>query len=210
MVNGETAARSSKGAAVAAGAWELHSGLVELEVASGTSLLVEAPASFELLDTRHVRLLAGSLVVRMPKGESGFVVEMPQMRVTDLGTEFGTSVASDGKSRVQVFDGKVRAESRGGKGPQGTDGRRGPGEHPGRRADVAGTFARTASSATSRRANPASGTSRSTTRATWTRSTWRPRRRRCESTAICRTGIARARFARPARPLTTTRISSKR
>jgi hypothetical protein len=36
---------------------------------------------------------------------------MPEMRVTDLGTEFGASVASDGESRVQVFDGKVRAES---------------------------------------------------------------------------------------------------
>jgi hypothetical protein len=100
-----------EGTPLRAGAWELQSGLVELEVASGTLLLIEAPASFELLDTGHARLLAGSLVVRMPKGTWGFVVEMPQMRVTDLGTEFGTSVASDGESRVQVFDGKVRAES---------------------------------------------------------------------------------------------------
>ena len=101
------------GAPLPGGAWELQSGLVELEVASGSSLLIEAPARFELLDAQHARLLSGSLVVRMPKGKSGFVVEMPQMRVTDLGTEFGASVASDGESRVQVFEGKVRAESNG-------------------------------------------------------------------------------------------------
>ena len=100
------------GAELPPGMWELQSGLVELATASGTVLLVEAPARLELLDALHGRLLGGNLVVRMPKGKSGFVVEMPQMQVTDLGTEFGVSVGFNGESRVQVFDGKVRAEAR--------------------------------------------------------------------------------------------------
>lgn len=100
------------GAALPLGILELQSGLIELETASGTVLLVEAPARFELFDALRGRLLGGNLVVRMPKGRSGFVVELPQMHVTDLGTEFGVSVASNGESRVQVFDGKVRAEGR--------------------------------------------------------------------------------------------------
>ena len=93
------------------GAFELQSGLVEIETTSGTTLMVEAPARFELIDPLHGRLMAGNVVVRMAKGNSGFVIDLPHMRVTDLGTEFGVSAAPDGESRVQVFDGKVRAES---------------------------------------------------------------------------------------------------
>ncbi len=99
------------GTSLPAGRLDLQSGLVELETASGTVLLVEAPASLQLIDSLHGQLLGGNLVVRMPEGKSGFVVELPNMRVTDLGTEFGVSVASNDASRVQVFDGKVRAES---------------------------------------------------------------------------------------------------
>lgn len=93
------------------GIWELQSGLVEIETQPGTILLLEGPASIDLKDSLHAKLIAGNLVVRMPKGESGFVVDMPRMKVTDLGTEFGVSVSPDGESRVQVYDGKVRAES---------------------------------------------------------------------------------------------------
>ncbi|HVJ46297.1 MAG TPA: FecR domain-containing protein [Luteolibacter sp.] len=96
-----------------AGRWELQSGLVELETGTGTTLLLEGPASIDLNDKLHARLISGILVVRMPKGKSGFVVDMPRMKITDLGTEFGVSVSADGESRVQVYDGKVRAESNG-------------------------------------------------------------------------------------------------
>ncbi len=99
------------GAQLSPGVWDLQNGLVEIETTSGTTLMVQAPARFELVDALHARLITGNVVVRMPKGRSGFVIELPQMRVTDLGTEFGVSAAPDGESRVQVFDGKVRAES---------------------------------------------------------------------------------------------------
>lgn len=99
------------GAVLPLGILELQSGLVELETVSGTTLLLEAPVRLKLRDALHGTLLSGNLVVRMPKGKSGFVVEMPQVRVIDLGTEFGVSVATNGESRVQVFDGEVRAEA---------------------------------------------------------------------------------------------------
>ena len=106
--NGEEAEAGMK---LSAGIWELQSGLVEIETQPGTILLLEGPASVELKDSLHAKLLSGNLVVRMPKGQSGFVVDLPKMKITDLGTEFGVSVAADGESRVQVYDGKVRAES---------------------------------------------------------------------------------------------------
>ncbi len=99
------------GAALPAGVWLWQSGLVELVTASGTVLLVEAPAGLEIVDALHARLLSGKLVVRMPKGRSGFVVDTPELRVRDLGTEFGVSVSPAGEAQVQVFEGKVRAES---------------------------------------------------------------------------------------------------
>ena len=104
------------GSLLSPGIWELQSGLVEIETTSNTTLIVEAPAQFELINAMHGRLMAGNVVVRMPKGKSGFVMDLPQMRVTDLGTEFGVSVAPNGKSLVQVYDGKVRAESLSGPG----------------------------------------------------------------------------------------------
>ena len=100
-----------KGMEFPARRFELRTGLVEFRAPSGTVLLLQGPADFEILDGMRGRLYSGNVVVRMPKGRSGFVVETPEMRVIDLGTEFGVGVGVDGKSRVQVFDGKVRAES---------------------------------------------------------------------------------------------------
>lgn len=98
------------GEALAAGVRDLETGLLELVTPAGAVLLIEAPARFELVGALHARLLLGSAVVRMPRGKAGFVLDLPQMRVTDLGTEFGASAASDGESRVQVYSGSVRAE----------------------------------------------------------------------------------------------------
>lgn len=99
------------GTEVVRGLLDLQSGLVELETQSNVTLILEGPAQLQLHDALHATLHRGNLVVRMAKGESGFVVNTPQMKVTDLGTEFGVSATSEGISRVQVYEGKVRAEA---------------------------------------------------------------------------------------------------
>jgi hypothetical protein len=93
------------------GGWSLQSGLISLAGADGVELLVEGPAVGEWLGAQHLRLTSGRVVVRMPKGRSGFVVETAQMRVIDLGTEFGVSVSQSGDESVQVYDGLVRTEA---------------------------------------------------------------------------------------------------
>jgi hypothetical protein len=93
------------------GGWSLQSGLILLAGVDGVELLVEGPAIAEWLGAQHIRLTSGTVVVRMPKGRSGFVVETAQMRVTDLGTEFGVSVSPSGDERVQVYNGLVRTEA---------------------------------------------------------------------------------------------------
>ena len=101
------------GTSLGTGVWEWQSGLVELETQDHTTLTVEAPARLEIKSPLLARLLTGRMVVRMEKGKSGFVVEMPRLRVTDLGTEFGVGVTPGGESLLQVFEGKVRAETAG-------------------------------------------------------------------------------------------------
>jgi hypothetical protein len=108
--NGNSVTSVSVGEALAPGVRDLETGLLELVTPAGAVLLIEAPARFELVGPLHARLLLGSAVVRMPPGKSGFVMDLPHMRVTDLGTEFGASTALDGESRVQVFSGSVRAD----------------------------------------------------------------------------------------------------
>ena len=96
---------------VGRGGWSLQSGLISLAGADGVELLIEGPAVGEWLGAQHLRLTSGTVVVRMLKGRSGFVVETAQMRIIDLGTEFGVSVSPSGDERVQVYDGLVRTEA---------------------------------------------------------------------------------------------------
>lgn len=95
---------------ISSGAHQLQSGLLELTTPSGVKLLLEGPSSIEWIEPTRIRLLAGNIVVRMPKGESGFVVETSLVKVTDLGTEFGVGLNQEGQTQVQVFSGRVFTE----------------------------------------------------------------------------------------------------
>lgn len=93
------------------GEWHWNNGLIQIKMNEGTSLLVEAPVRLRAFDARHILLYSGNVTVKMQKGETGFVIDTPRMKLTDLGTEFGVGVLPDGESQVQVFDGAVLATS---------------------------------------------------------------------------------------------------
>jgi hypothetical protein len=93
------------------GLWKWQNGLVDIEMASGTTLLVQAPAVIEVYNDRHIRIYQGRVVATMPKGKSGFTVDTREMNVVDLGTQFGVGVNPLGESRVQVFEGSVMVKS---------------------------------------------------------------------------------------------------
>jgi len=84
----------------------LESGCVKFLTADGGSLIFEGPATFTLKSPRAVALGNGRLTARMPGG--GLVVETPDARITDLGTEFGINADPAG-SHVEVFEGRVQA-----------------------------------------------------------------------------------------------------
>jgi ferric-dicitrate binding protein FerR (iron transport regulator) len=84
-------------------------GLAEFRFASGAHIVLEGPASLELVSSTSVRLGSGKAAVRVPEAARGFTVFSPQGRVVDLGTEFGVSVAADGSTELVVFEGEIEA-----------------------------------------------------------------------------------------------------
>ncbi len=99
-----------RGDRLAAGPLNLREGMAEIKLDNAVDLLVEAPASLELVDVGNCVLNTGRIVARVPPTATGYVVDTPKARVIDLGTEFGVSVEPDRETVVQVFDGAVVAE----------------------------------------------------------------------------------------------------
>ena len=86
----------------------IESGTTELKLAKVGSVFLQGPAELEMLGPTRARLKRGRIKVRVsdPRGY-GFVVEMPNGEVTDLGTEFGLDVSDGGQNGLVVFEGSV-------------------------------------------------------------------------------------------------------
>lgn len=89
---------------------DLESGLAQVEFFRGAVVILEGPSRFELLSDDRARLYYGTLRSFVPPPAQGFVIETPQGKVIDHGTEFGLSVSRQGESEVHVFDGKVELQ----------------------------------------------------------------------------------------------------
>jgi hypothetical protein len=96
-------------ARLAPGRLELKAGLAELAFDSGARLLLEGPASLELVSPLRVRLLSGRATAEVPTPAHGFTIAACGVEVVDRGTAFGLEVMRDGRSEVQVFTGTVDA-----------------------------------------------------------------------------------------------------
>lgn len=87
--------------------YQLQQGVAKLRMNSGAEVILESPATFELLHHNSIRLRKGTLAAEVESEAVGFVVETPSQRVVDLGTRFGVSVDATGTSETHVFQGKV-------------------------------------------------------------------------------------------------------
>jgi ferric-dicitrate binding protein FerR (iron transport regulator) len=87
----------------------LQRGLAEIGFQNGARVVLEGPASVELLTGNSARLLHGKLSAKVPASAKGFQITSPHGKVVDLGTEFAMAVAADGTTDVYVFAGKVEA-----------------------------------------------------------------------------------------------------
>lgn len=88
---------------------EIASGLIELTHASGTRLLIEGPASYEVTGENAGRFGHGKLVAEVPPGAEGFTVDCADGQVVDYGTEFAIEADPEqGTMEVGVFRGEVK------------------------------------------------------------------------------------------------------
>jgi len=88
----------------------LTSGFAEVAFRNGVNVIVEGPSRFEIrsADTMHVS--HGRASVKVPENVTGFHLDTPGGRITDLGTEFGVAVGSGSEGPVvmtEVFDGEI-------------------------------------------------------------------------------------------------------
>ncbi len=99
-------ARLTEGALLPEGVLELESGLAQLELFSGVTLIAQGPASFEIVSPMEMTVTSGKLRAHVPEPAQGFRIRTDAGEVVDLGTEFAIE-ASPSHAEVHVLDGEV-------------------------------------------------------------------------------------------------------
>ena len=94
----------------------LESGYAQVTFERGASLIIQGPATFELLSDNAMRLAHGQLTATVPESAHGFAVRTPNALVTDYGTEFGLTVGRDGATHAQTYSGQIGLAYRDGSG----------------------------------------------------------------------------------------------
>lgn len=97
----------TSGSPLLPGALRLASGVAEILLADGATVVLEGPANFNLETRNRGYLHRGKLVAIVPPRAIGFTVETDTATVVDLGTEFGIEVSKAGTTDVQVLQGSV-------------------------------------------------------------------------------------------------------
>ena len=90
---------------------QLSQGSIELTFSHGSRALILAPARFTLHGEKELHLHQGTAWFRVEEAGQGFQVVTPELRVTDLGTEFGVRSDPAAGDEVHVFKGKVIAKA---------------------------------------------------------------------------------------------------
>lgn len=101
-----------EGARLKPGVLDLIEGLAVLRFDSGAELVLEAPATVEVLDAMNCKLRRGTLVAEVPPQAKGFSIDTKDAKVIDWGTKFGLSADEDGKYMVRVLEGLVEVEDK--------------------------------------------------------------------------------------------------
>ncbi len=94
------------GDALPPGAFEIASGYAQIEFFCGATVILGGPAELDLKSPLLATVRRGTLRAQVPPAARGFSLEVDDLKVVDLGTEFGLSVTDEG-ANVQVFDGEV-------------------------------------------------------------------------------------------------------
>lgn len=87
----------------------LEAGRAELNFDSGAQVVIDGPATIELVSAWEAVLRRGALRASVPPEAIGFRISNSDVEVIDLGTEFGMVAGEHGGTEVFVLDGAVQA-----------------------------------------------------------------------------------------------------
>lgn len=90
-----------------AGRWKLNQGLAQLQLLTGTRLILHAPCDFTLHEDNRLSLHTGRAWIQVPPGSEGFAVTTVGAHLVDYGTEFGVIADEAGNTSAHVFVGSV-------------------------------------------------------------------------------------------------------
>ncbi|MFT5108918.1 MAG: hypothetical protein ACI8XO_002298 [Verrucomicrobiales bacterium] len=95
-----------RGDLLPAGMVRLESGIVQLDLFSGVTVILEGAAEFEIHSTMEMSVLFGRVRAIVPEPAHGFRVRTAKGDVVDLGTEFTIDV-TDRHTELHVLDGEI-------------------------------------------------------------------------------------------------------
>ena len=70
------------------GKLQFQEGLLQIELFSGASLIIEGPADIDLIDAMNIHCIEGKIRARVSAQAKGFKITTADMNIVDLGTEF--------------------------------------------------------------------------------------------------------------------------
>lgn len=89
---------------------QLNRGVAEFRLDTGIRLILEGPTRLKINSARSAVLESGKVVLYGHEMADGFVLVTPQATLTDIGTEYGTTVDDQANVEVHVFQGSVKVE----------------------------------------------------------------------------------------------------
>lgn len=92
---------------------QMNSGVAQIEFFGGATLVIEGPGDLDIRSASEAFCRSGKLRASVPPAARGFVIDTPDGKVVDLGTEFGLEIGDKGAPEVHVFDGKVELHREG-------------------------------------------------------------------------------------------------
>ena len=84
----------------------LDSGIAQLDLFSGVTLIIEGASEFEIVSAMEMSVKQGKVRVDVPEMARGFRIHTTAGDVVDLGTEFALSVTQD-HADLHVLDGEI-------------------------------------------------------------------------------------------------------
>jgi hypothetical protein len=94
---------------IPAGKLRLRSGMIQLDLANATKVLLQGPAEFDLISAMHGQIHKGKAMVSSPTKASGFTVTTPTATFVDVGADYGISVDQRKRTKATVFQGEIEA-----------------------------------------------------------------------------------------------------